>query len=48
LIKLKRDLRKQFTQEKYIEQDWYDDAQKVYKPFIEPLTKMVEEPKQTR
>jgi hypothetical protein len=48
LIKLKRDLRKQFTQEKFMEQDLYDDAKKVYKPLIEPLTKMAEETKQTR
>jgi hypothetical protein len=48
LIKLKRDLRKQFTQEKFMEQDLYNDAKKVYKPLIEPLTKMVEETKQTR
>jgi hypothetical protein len=26
LIKLRRDLRKQFTQEKFIDQDLYDDA----------------------
>jgi hypothetical protein len=48
LKKLKRNLRKQFTQEKFMEQDSYDDAKKVYKPLIEPLIKMIEETKQTR
>jgi hypothetical protein len=30
LMKLKRDLRKQFTQEKFMDQNLYDDAKKVY------------------
>lgn len=48
LVKLKNKLQKRFLQERVNTQDVYQDIEKVYKPFIDPLKKIAEETTETK
>lgn len=48
LLNLKNKIKGQFLEEKLLDQNIYKDVEKVYKPLIEPLKKIVDETSETK